>query len=143
MIQILTDIIAAMTGSPTFIYGTEGWNNFKADSAAVFPVIFLNEPLMSNDKLAKSGYMEEVYPLKMMFLDKAQIDWTPAQHHTIIDAMRLLRREFINRLQDDDNIREIDNIQTTDVFNVLDMNLSGVLLEIEISLYNSLSNCYG
>lgn len=71
MIQILTDIIAAMTGTPTFIYGTESWNNFKADSTAVLPVVFLNEPLMSNDKLNQSGYLEEIYPIKLLFLNKS------------------------------------------------------------------------
>jgi len=141
MISIIQAIIAAMTGSPTFIYGDAGWNNFKGDNTASFPVVFLNEPLMSNDTLHQGGYYEEEYPLQMLFLKKSKLSWTPEEHHVVIDAMRTLRREFVNRLQDNAAVNTLTGFSTTDVINVMDLNLSGVLIEFNCKLFNTESNC--
>lgn len=140
MIDLIKSIVALITGTPSFYYGIKGWQNLEADDG-VFPAIYLDEPIKSYDDIKQSGYIEESYPLKLLFIDKSELDWSPRQHQVIITAMRALRREFLNKLQQSDTIRHVADSQTTDVMNLFDVNVSGVLLEVTIFLYNTESSC--
>lgn len=142
MISIIRAIVAALVGPPEFYHGTSQWQNLNADKADLDDgIVYLDEPITSDDDLTQGGYIEEAYPLRLMFLKKSKLDWTPTQHQVIISEMRTLRRKFLNKLQDDAGVRYVSDVVTTDVMNVLDANLSGVLVEVTVTPFNSESAC--
>jgi len=143
MISLIKTIVESLTGTPSFYHGVKSWQNLIVDEEAfaTAPTVYLDEPITSYDDIKQSGYIEESYPLKLLFINKSEPDWTPEQHQVVIAAMRVLRREFINKLQQEDSIRRVADSQTTDVMNLFDANVSGVLLEITIYLYNTESSC--
>ncbi len=142
MISIIRAIVASLTGPPVFYHGTSKWQNLNADKADLDDgIVYLDEPITSDDDLTQGGYIEEAYPLRLMFLKKSKIDWPPTQNKVIISEMRTLRRKFLNKLQDDAGVRYVSDVVTTDVMNVLDANLSGVLVEVTVTPFNSESAC--
>lgn len=155
MISLIETIVGLLTGRiiiieeeevivpPSFYHGIKSWQNLVVDDETFTdaPAVYLDEPIISYDDIKQSGYIEEGYPLKLLFIDKSEPDWNPAQHQVVIAKMRILRREFLNKLQQSDTIRHIADSQTTDVMNLFDTNVSGVLLEVTIYLYNTESSC--
>jgi hypothetical protein len=83
----------------------------------------------------------------MLFLDRTELAYTPEQHRVIIDAMRDLRRQFVLKLKATKNVygehifKAIDNVKTTDTFNELDANASGVFMTFAATPLNSDSVC--
>jgi hypothetical protein len=104
-------------------------------------IVFLDEPITSNDTLTQGGYLEEEYPLVMLFAEKSELDWTPAQHGDAIDRQRSLRSKFINILSTGNYIRRIKSIRTLEGKNIYDVNLSGVLLFITVVPFNQADAC--
>ncbi len=126
--------------SPIFIHGEKSWQNLDADEVNR-DVVFLDEPIRSNDQLRQGGYLEESYPLVFFFAEKSEQDWTPDQHQVVINRQREQRRKFINRLQIHEGIREISSMSTLDAKNIFDVNLSGVILYITILPFNDYTAC--
>lgn len=139
IVAAIQNVVSQMSMECSFIYGLKGWQNLKADKTATFPVIFLDEPITSNDTFGQGGAIDIQYNLNIAFLTKSKLDWTPEEHDVCIQSMRNLRREFILRLKKVKNnttnehlFRSIDNIVTTNAVNVFDVNLSGVLVSFQI-----------
>ena len=151
MISLIETIIGLLTGRtvedvrvpPFFYHGLKSWQNLVADDQVfdTAPAVYLEEPIISYDDIKQSGYIEESYPLKLLFIDKSEPDWTPTEHQVVIAKMRTLRREFLNKLQQQDTVRHVADSKTTDFMNLFDANVSGVLLEVTIYLYNTESSC--
>ena len=155
MISLIETIVGLLTGRivieeeeevivpPFFYHGLKSWQNLIADDESfdTAPAVYLEEPIISYDDIKQSGYIEESYPLKLIFIDKSEPDWTPAEHQVLIAKMRTLRRQFLNKLQQQDSIRHVADSKTTDFMNLFDANVSGVLLEVTIYLYNTESSC--
>lgn len=142
MVELIQEITEGLTEVKAFIHGTRSWQNLISEKSIFgLPAVYLDEPLISNDTIMKSGYVQESYPLKMFFLDKSELSWTPDQHQEVIVSMRTLRRKFLAKMMSDERIREVNYVRTTDVMNILDHNLSGCLLEITVVPFNSDPNC--
>ncbi len=124
----------------TFLHGEKSFQNLKADEIQN-TIVFLDEPITSEDQLKKSGYIEEEYPLSMFFANKSELEFTPAQHRVIIDAMRVLSKRFLLRLQANSNIRDVKKVTRVDIVNVFDVNLSGVILRCTVVPFNSDGAC--
>lgn len=146
IITLIESVVSELKPEPEFIYGFKSWANLKADEKP-FPVVILVEPIVSDDTFHQGGLVDSSYPLFMLFLDKTEIDYTPEQHRVAVDAMRDLRRQFILRLKSIENangenlFKEISNVRTTDTFNELDANASGVGLNFTATPLNSDSIC--
>lgn len=143
-------LVAATTGigGLTLTYGTRYEQNKDADNAT-FPKLYLDEPLTSRETIRSAG-TTTVYEVKLFFADKALLDATPQQQRQTIVQMRSLAKEFITRLQQqtyaDD--RKIFNLASgtqftlTDVVNLpYDVGLTGVLLEIDLPVFDYNGNC--
>lgn len=142
MYEIIKDIIPLLTGPPAFVHGTEGWLNIVADKTGLKKgLVYLDQPLESEDSLHKSGYLEENYFLRMFFLKKSKLSWTPIEHNEVISEMRTLRAEFVSKLSANSSIRSIERVATMDVMNILDVNLSGTIVEIGVIPFNNYSSC--
>jgi hypothetical protein len=146
IVTTIQDIVEALPlvvgGSiyPTFIHGEKSYQNLIADEIQNV-MVFLDEPITSNDTLTKGGYIEESYPLSMLFVNKTELDFTPDEHRVIIDAMRDLSKRFILRLQANSNIRTVNSSTRIDITNIFNVNLSGVILRINVVPFNSDAAC--
>jgi hypothetical protein len=125
---------------PTFVHGEKSWQNLVADEIQDV-IVFLDEPITCNDQLKQGGYIEEEYPLSMLFVNKTELDYTPAQHRVIIDAMMTLSKRFLLRLQANSNIRSVKNSVRIEVTNIFDVNLSGVILKVLVVPFNEDGAC--
>lgn len=143
IVSLINSVATAITGTPKFIHGDKGFQNLQDDIDITAGVVFLDEPIASNDVLKQSGYLEESYPLRILFAKKSQMDWTPEQHQVVIQECREMRREFIVLLSNNSNIQSvIPGMKTTDIINLFDVNLSGVYLEITVVPFNIAANCF-
>lgn len=146
IITVIESIVSELTPKPEFIYGFKSWANLQADEKP-FPVVILVEPIISDDTFHQGGLVDSSYPMFMLFLDKTELDYTPEQHRSAVDAMRELRRQLILRLKakknsDGDHVfKSITNVRTTDTFNELDANSSGVSVNFTAVPLNSDSIC--
>jgi len=146
IVSIIETVVLDLTPKPTFIHGFKSWANLKADEKK-FPCVILVEPITSDDTFRQGGLVDSSYPLFMLFLDRTELRDTPGQHRPIIDAMRELRRQFILKLKASKNsnlehvFKSIDNVKTTDTFNELDVNASGVFITFTATPLNSDSVC--
>ena len=146
IITIIETAVADLTPKPEFLYGFKSWANLQADEK-VFPIVVLVEPITSNDDFSNVGTVNSSYPIFMLFLDKTELADTPEQHRVKVDLMRELRRQFILKLKLTKNtynehiFKSITDVRTTDTFNELDSNASGVGLNFTATPLNSDSVC--
>jgi hypothetical protein len=146
IITIIESVVADLTPKPEFIYGFKSWANLKADEKK-FPIVILVEPITSDDTFHQGGLVDSSYPIFMLFLDKTELDWTPEEHRVVVDAMRDLRRQFILKLRMLKNangehvFKSVAEVRTTDTFNELDANASGVGINFTATPLNSDSVC--
>jgi len=146
IITIIESVVDDLTPKPEFIYGFKSWANLKADDKK-FPIVILVEPITSDDTFHQGGLVDSSYPLFMLFLDKTELDWTPEEHRVVVDAMRDLRRQFILKLRMLKNangehvFKSVAEVRTTDTFNELDANASGVGINFTATPLNSDSVC--
>lgn len=146
IITLIESVVNDLTPKPEFIYGFKSWANLKADEKP-FPVVILVEPITSDDTFHQGGLVDSSYPIFMLFLDKTELEDTPEQHRVAVDAMRDMRRDFILKLRMIKNannehiFKSVANVRTTDTFNELDANASGVGLNFTAVPLNSDSIC--
>jgi hypothetical protein len=123
-----------------FAHGEKDWQNIFADEQS-YPVVYLDEPISNDFDVVSSGAIEEYYPIKLMFLYKTELEFTPTQHDNEIQKARLGARKFITLCNQSEDVRTIKNAKGIEVINVFDANTSGVILSLDISFYNQESIC--
>jgi len=149
IITILDTLISGMTsGNYSFELkvGAAEWQNLLSDEYAISDnnaLVFLDMPIENDFQAAQSGYIGEVYDVNLFFMFKSNFDWTPLQHDSnCINQARLAIRQFISVLQDSDLIDSIEDIGTaTSFINLLDVNVSGMILPISIKPNINASVC--
>lgn len=149
IVDIVKGVVSNMTvpGSspsvaPTFIHGEKSWQNLEADEV-LNHIVFLDEPITSNDTMHQSGAFDEAYPIVLFFAEKSEMEWTPEQHQVAIQRQRYQRKKFLNHLVSliGDTIINFGSIRTMDAKNVFDVNLSGCILYINITPLVNYSVC--
>jgi len=142
IVSVLTVAGSSPAVAPSFEHGDRYFQNLVSDEI-IGEVVFLDENLSSDDTLTKGGYLEESYPVVLLFLQKSELDWTPDQHQVAIQRQREQRRKFLNRLQNRVNVdvRRIESIRTDNVTNLFDVNLTGVMLSLRIVPLNDYGAC--
>ena len=118
-----------------FAHGEKDWQNIFADEQS-YPVVYLDEPISNDFDVVSSGAIEEYYPIKLMFLYKTELEFTPTQHDNEIQKARLGARKFITLCNQSEDVRTIKNAKGIEVINVFDANTSGIVLSLDISFYN-------
>jgi hypothetical protein len=147
IVELVQDVVEKLevTDSPVthpkFIHGEKGYQNLLADEVEEDVWVFLDEPITSNDRLTKGGYLEETYPLTMLFAKKSELDFTPEQHRVLINEMRSLANIFINKIQQREDVREVKDISKVDIINIFDVNLTGCVLRISVIPLNEYTAC--
>jgi len=136
--QIVALVFAGLTdpANHTFRIGWKTFQNFKADEEAVFPLRYLDTPIVGNDSLKQSGLIETDFPLTIGFLDKTKLDATPEEHDVIIQEQRRQSTIFITACQNSSLIHFVKTVKRTEIVNIFDLNLSGIILEITLTPFN-------
>jgi hypothetical protein len=144
MIQVLTDIFAAMTieGKPfVMTHGNKHFLNYIADNKK-FPFSHLDSPLLAKLALASSGYIGRTYPVKIFFLWKSEPGWTPVQHEQLaISKARIAINQFIARCEASPTIDSISDCAEQEFINLFDAHTSGIILSCNIKPRNYDSAC--
>jgi hypothetical protein len=123
-----------------FAHGEKDWQNIFADEQS-YPVVYLDEPISNDFDVVSSGAIEEYYPIKLMFLYKTELEFTPTQHDNEIQKARLGARKFITLCNQSEDVRTIKNAKGIEVINVFNANTSGIVLSLDISFYNQEPIC--
>jgi hypothetical protein len=141
LVQKIQQLVLAMTDYGfTFFHDDKWGQNLQDDS--IFPVVYLDFPIQSDDTLHKTGAITAEYTISMLFGKKSELDWTMAEHETnCIEPMRTAARKFLTRLQNDNSIREVKAAKRADIKNFLDVNISGCVLTVTLTLTDADSIC--
>jgi hypothetical protein len=130
--EIIQDIIEDL--DLTFFYGAK-WEQNLQDNETIFPAAFLDYPFQSDDTLIKSGAIKAKYNLTFFLCDKSEPDYTSIQHDAICATMRQKAVDVVNALQEyDSSVIEVTGTKRTDVHNVFDVNVTGVILTVSITM---------
>lgn len=141
IVSVIQTVVEALTSpAPTFVHGEKSFANLTIDDISG-EIVVLYEPIKSSDTIQSSGILQEVYQITMAFLDKSEIDYTPTQRSTIIEAERETRRYFLNDIIAVDNFVSIGTVTTTNIPFEMDNVLTGVLIEFSITFNNLDSIC--
>lgn len=146
VVQIIKTLALELNANPdsfSFVFGSKEILNLKTDEMS-FPLVALTDPIKSKGFRSAGGHIDHTYSLQIIFAGKTELDWEQEeQHQPVIAAMRNSCDEFIARMEKDtDNIREVaKSFVVTDWINMFDVNMSGVILEIEIKVVNNNSIC--
>ena len=136
----IVQLLSVNSQSFNYSFGENFWNNLHADEAT-FPIVYLEERIENDFLVENSGVIQEVYPLKLLFLFKTEMDFTPEQHDVQIQKARDGARQFINYIGNDTNVQSLKSVKGYEIKNVFDANASGVILTFTVQFYNSSSNC--
>ena len=123
-----------------FAHGEKDFQNLFSDEA-VYPIVYLDEPIQNDFQIVSSGAIQEYYPIQLMILYKTELDFTPDQHDVLIQKARLCARKFLTLAGMSQQIRNLDSIKGIEVINVFDANTSGIVLSCRLSFYDSTSIC--
>lgn len=137
MRQLLATAVFNSTGV-TMSHGDEGWNNLLADRLTTRGVYLIDPISFSISNLTQ---MQERYPVKILFLQKTQLDYSPAQQAAATDLARIDCRAFIAYVRDAEEFQNITNINSVETWNLFDANVSGWLLTCDIDPVPTESPC--
>lgn len=131
IVSIIQEEVGNLTTHPAFTHGGDDWKNYKADKQdTTNGVVYLDEPISSDDKQEITGAYTESYPLKLFIGRKVastQLNDYDELHAACIES-RAVRKELIIRLRNRDEIFALTSIKTVEVLNRFDKNLSGVII---------------
>jgi hypothetical protein len=110
--------------------------------------IWIDAPLQSNGTI-NSGSLRRNYQVKMLFVKKQNFGNDYQQHYdNAIDVMRTLSKEFILRVNNEKDLitganvfNTVTSVRETDIINLFDQNLSGILVEFDLRLIDEGSIC--
>jgi hypothetical protein len=125
----------------TFKYANMSELNEIVDHCA-FPLVTLAEVRKSSFKHEKSGAMKDVFPIEIIFETKQDELGGPAiVNDAKIQAMRMLARDFVNRLHRSDIFEANTNYEMDHMVNQRDAITACVLLSTRLTTKLSDSIC--
>ena len=145
MIDIIEEIAATVQDEdgnlPNFYYGPRSFQNMQEGDTFEW-LLYLDAPLNAPAVATQTGFIEEEYRLVFLLLYKSALDWSYAEHQTLIDKARYNYKRLVAKLKAHDRIPSVNkNIDTTDMINLFDVNLTGVMVEIRCTPNNPVKNC--
>jgi hypothetical protein len=141
IVTVLSDITGSLSTlpAPTF-YHAEQYEQNVNDEASL-PLIYLEHPVKATDTILPQGGQEPTYTVNLFFLDKSNLSDDISTRQVIVDAMYAIKREFIIRLNQDSRVKAIKSVSYLEVYNVLDINLDGLLVTLVVTLNDGAPVC--
>lgn len=134
IIEILKSCSNPIMGAGLFYSGPKWLQNVQADKINL-PCVFMDQPIdFKFIRDSKFAQIKEQYSPIILFCDKSQPEFTQEQHNEIIEIKRLNANQFITNLISHPEVFEVSEVSLNDIFNFLDQNLTGVVLQFQVKL---------
>lgn len=133
IVTVIHNAVNALSTVCSFFHG-EKWEQNLQDEQAVFPLVMLEHPVTSTDEIVGQGNYPTTYDLTIFFSNKSKLSDFQTDRQPNIDAMLALKREFLLRLNQDPAVDKIISSKTTELINVFNLNLDGILLKLSVKL---------
>lgn len=134
IIEILKSCSNPIMGAGLFYSGPKWLQNVQADKVSL-PCVFMDQPIdFKFIRDSKFAQIKEQYSPIILFCDKSEPEFTQEQHNEIIETRRLIAYQFITNLIAHPEVFEVYEVSLNDVFNFLDQNLTGVVLQFQVKL---------
>ena len=140
---ICEEIVPALTTDKfTLLIGKKPDQNFDADEA-VYPVVFLDKPIKSDDDFHQTNYVEANIPIALFFAYTHELDDTEIGTKFTVSKTKAWNaaREFVLRLKKRDDIESVTSISRLDIDGTFDINLTGCILNCTLKIRDSDSSC--
>lgn len=135
-------IIAERMGNVNYLYDGWGLVNLRADQTPT-PIMVNILPVSGAFHLNGRRITESVNCL-IGFLDKTQFDFDGIENDAIIERMKKLALEFIMTLNESGLFEPITGeVPMSIEYNLLDVNLTGVILQISLEEKRGVVMCFG
>jgi len=141
IVQAIQTIALACTNKIVAFSHGEKWEQNLQDENTIFPLIVLDHPITGKDKILPQGNQETTYSLGIFFCNRSSLDYTQAQHQVILDAMYLIKREFVTRCHNSSLFKGISSVKTTELINQWDLNVTGVFMNFDIEVSDHAATC--
>ena len=134
----------------------EEFNEGFGDDQKFFPVVILDAlSLVSTEQLTQANHIHSEYPnLTLLFLDRRQaIDGGPKNfddtkkhiYDDCVKRMRALSRQFVTQIFRHPSLKGTDSLigepTNTPLYNLFDVELSGVMLVIGVKIFDNVEFC--
>lgn len=140
MIRSIIEGIVLSTTGIQMVHGEKAFLNLVNDRHNNADVIHIVDPIKL--KINETTFMQEGYPLTMLFLSKSKLDDNPTQLVGLTEPMRLKMRAFLAGLRDSNLIQKpITNIEALEVYHMFDADYSGWMLFVTIKPKDSGGVC--
>lgn len=134
IVEILKSCSNPIMGAGLFYSGPKWLQNVQADNVSL-PCVFMDQPIdFKFIRDSKYAQIKEQYQPIILFCDKSEPEFTQEQHNEIIETRRLIAYQFITNLIAHPEVFEVYEVSLNDVFNFLDQNLTGVVLQFQVKL---------
>lgn len=134
IVEILKSCSNPIMGAGLFYSGPKWLQNVQADKVSL-PCVFMDQPIdFKFIRDSKFAQIKEQYQPIILFCDKSEPEFTQDQHNEIIETRRLIAYQFITNLIAHPEVFEVYEVSLNDVFNFLDQNLTGVVLQFQVKL---------
>jgi len=141
IVEILKSCSNPIMGAGLFYSGPKWLQNVQADKV-VLPCVFMDQPIdFKFIRVSKYAQINEQYSPIILFCDKSEPEFTQDQHNEIIETRRLIAYQFITNLISHPEVSEVFEVSLNDVFNFLDQNLTGVVLQFQVKLIHEEAIC--
>ena len=146
--DIIEEIVSTMTvpGSspaiaPNFEYGSKYWQNLNLDEVDNH-VVWLWWPIASDDTFqGPTPFLNETFKISIAFLEKSELEDTPAQKRAALDRQRTQHKVFFGKLKERTDVFEVSNIRTEEVINMFNVNMDGCICGFACKIKNTVSVC--
>ena len=134
IVEILKSCSNPIMGAGLFYSGPKWLQNVQADNVSL-PCVFMDQPIdFKFIRDSKFAQIKEQYSPIILFCDKSQPEFTQEQHNEIIEWKRNVANQFITNLISHPEVFDVGEVSLHDVFNFLDQNLTGVVLQFQVKL---------
>ena len=134
IVEILKSCSNPIMGAGLFYSGPKWLQNVQADNV-VLPCVFMDQPIdFKFIRDSKFAQIKEQYSPIILFCDKSQPEYTQEQHNEIVESKRYVANQFVTNLISHPEVFEVGEVALNDVFNFLDQNLTGVVLQFQVKL---------
>jgi hypothetical protein len=134
IVEILKSCSNPIMGAGLFYSGPKWLQNVQADNVSL-PCVFMDQPIdFKFIRDSKYAQIKEQYSPIILFCDKSQPEFTQDQHNEIIESKRYVANQFVTNLISHPEVLEVYEVALNDVFNFLDQNLTGVVLQFQVKL---------
>lgn len=145
IVTVIQNVTAGLTPAPapTFYHGEQFEMN-TYDNTVASTIVYLEHPIRGKDltpNFSPAMAHSIEYTINLFFLKKSKLSDTIIQRQPIIDAMLALKRQFIIRLCNNSNVKDVTAVEHLEVYNVLDLNLDGIWATITLTLYDKETVC--